>query len=146
MRRENHFAQWRGGRKWGLELFAAPLSATYTKHNTYLHDCKTKHGLSLEETRKTTRWANRVFAFILAVYEMNAYLAMQYFGELKMTQLEFKKKIVFEFIHTTLESGTEEERPERRRNTLQNTLHKITTASPHSGFEGGKWVKKYKQK
>ena len=30
------------------------------EHNAYRHDCGTKHGLSLEETWKTTRWANCV--------------------------------------------------------------------------------------
>ena len=63
-----------------------------------------------------------------------------------MTQLEFRKKLAFELIHNTLESGTEEERPEKQRKTRQNTLHKIATAPSHSGFEGGKWVKMYKQK
>ena len=58
-----------------------------------------------------------------------------------MKQLEFQKNIAFELTHNTLQSGTEEERPERRRNTHQNTLHKITTSLPHSGFEDGKWVK-----
>ena len=62
-----------------------------------------------------------------------------------MTQLEFRKNLAFYFIHNTLESDTEEERPERRNNTRQNTIHKITAAPPHSGFGGGKWVKKYKQ-
>ena len=116
------------------------------EHNAYRHGCGKKHGLSLVETWKTTRWANRVFAFILAVSEVYAYLAMRYFGELNMTQLEFRKNLALEFIRNTLERGAEEERPERRRNTRQNTLHKITTAPPHSGFEGRKWVKKYKQK
>ena len=88
---------------------------------------------------------NRVFALILAVSEVNAYLAMRYSGELKMKQLEFRKKLAFELIHNTLRIGTEEERPETQRNTCQNTLHKTTTAPPHSGFEDGKWVKKYKQ-
>ena len=69
------------------------------------------------------------------------YLALRYFGELKMTHLEFQKKLEFELIHNKLESGTEEESPEKRRKTRQNTLHKITTAPPHSGSEGGKWVK-----
>ena len=119
---------------------------TLNNHNTYWHDCKTKHGLSLEETRKTTRWENRVFAFNLAVSEVNAYLAMRYFGELNITQIQFRKKLVFELIHNTLESVTKEERPERRRNKGQNTLHKITTAPPHSDFEGKKQIKKYKQK
>ena len=62
------------------------------KHNAYPHDCGKKHGLSLEETWKTTRWGNCVFAFILAVSEVNTYLAMRYLGELKMTQLEFREK------------------------------------------------------
>ena len=60
--------------------------------------------------------------------------------------MEFHRKLAFELIHNTLESGTEEERPDKRNKTHQNMLHKITTAPPHSGFEGGKWVKKYKQK
>ena len=63
-----------------------------------------------------------------------------------MTKLEFRKKIAFELIHNTLESGNEENRPEKRRKTYQNTIQKITTSAPHSGFEGGKWVKKYNQK
>ena len=116
------------------------------EHNAYWYGCGTKHGLSLEGKWKTTRWSNRVFAFILAVSEVNAYLTMRYFGELNITQLKFWKKIAFKLIHNTLESGTEEERPERRRNTRRNTLHKIATAAPNSDFEGGKWVKKYKQK
>ena len=103
-------------------IFATPKTFKYTEvignhynycvsvdeHNPYRHDCRTKNGLSLEETWKTTRWANRVFAFILAVSEVNAYLTMRYFGELKMTQLEFRKNLAFELIHNTLESGTEE--------------------------------------
>ena len=72
---------------------------------------------------------------------MNAYLAMRYFWELKMTPLKFWKKLAFEFIHNTLDSGTEEERPEKQNKTRQNTLHKIATAPSHSGFEGVKWVK-----
>ena len=46
------------------------------EHNAYWHDCGKNNGLSLEETWKTTRWANCVFAFILAVSEVNSDLAM----------------------------------------------------------------------
>ena len=72
------------------------------EHRAYQLDCGMKHVLSLEETWRTTRWENCVFQFILAVSEVNAYLAMRYFGELKMTQLEFRKKIAFELIHNKL--------------------------------------------
>ena len=58
-----------------------------------------------------------------------------------MKQQEFRKKLVLEMIHNTLENGTEEQRPERRRNTRQNMPRKIFTAPPQSDFEGGKWVK-----
>ena len=50
------------------------------EHDAYRNGSVTKHGLSLEETLKTKRWENRVFAFILAVSEVNAYLAMRYLG------------------------------------------------------------------
>ena len=50
------------------------------EHNSCRNDCGTKHGLSLEETWNTTRWGNFVFAFILAVSEVNVYLAMRYLG------------------------------------------------------------------
>ena len=76
------------------------------ENNAYQNDCGTKHGLSLEETWKTKRWENSVFAFILAVSEANAYLAMRYFGKLNMTQLEFRKKLVLELIHNTLQRKT----------------------------------------
>jgi len=72
------------------------------EHNANRHDCGTKHGLSLEEIWKTTRWTHRVSAFIL-------YLAMIYFGA---TQLELLKKLAFELIHNALESSTGEERPD----------------------------------
>ena len=70
-------------------------------HNAYMRDCGTNYGLGLEETWKTTRWENRVFAFDLVVSEVNAYLSMIYFGELKMTQSQFRKKLAFQLIQNT---------------------------------------------
>ena len=76
------------------------------EQNAYWNHCGTNNVFSLEDTRKKTRWENSVFVFILAVSDVNAYLAMGYFGELKMTQLEFRKNPAFELIHNILESGT----------------------------------------
>ena len=76
------------------------------EQNANWHNCGMNNGFSSEETWKTIRWANSVFTFILAVSEVNAHLAMRYFGELKMTQLEFRKQLPLELIHNTLESGT----------------------------------------
>lgn len=48
-------------------------------HNSKRHDCATKHGLSLEETWRTKNWALRVFSFIIAITEVNTFLAMRFF-------------------------------------------------------------------
>ena len=61
------------------------------EHIMHRHDCGTNYGLNLEETWETTRWDIRVFTFITVVCEVNAYLVMKLFGDLKMTQLEFQK-------------------------------------------------------
>ena len=56
-------------------------------HNSKRHDCGTKHGLSIEETWRTTNWALRVFAFIIAITEVDTFLAMRFFGGFCGTQL-----------------------------------------------------------
>ena len=45
-------------------------------HNRWRHDGGANQGLSIEETWDTKRWENRVLAFIIAITEVNAYLAM----------------------------------------------------------------------
>ena len=60
-------------------------------HNSKRHDCGTKNGLSIEETWKTTRWPCRVFSFIIALSEVNAYNGIKYFGDFDGTQWEFRK-------------------------------------------------------
>ena len=52
----------------------------------------------MEGCWKTTRWENRVFAFFLAIVEVNAYLGRIYFGRENEPQLDFKKKLCFELI------------------------------------------------
>ena len=50
------------------------------EHNAYWHDCGENHVFVLEETWNTTRRENCIFPFILEDSEVNAYLAMRYFG------------------------------------------------------------------
>ena len=56
-------------------------------HNSKRHNCDTKYGLSLEETWGTTNWALYVFSFIIAITEVNAFLAMRFFTRYSGTQL-----------------------------------------------------------
>ena len=56
-------------------------------HNSKRHDCDTKNDLCLEEIWLMNRWENKVFAFILVITEVNAYLALQFFTEKDYLQL-----------------------------------------------------------
>jgi hypothetical protein len=51
---------------------------------------------SLDDTWATTRWEIRVFTFLLAIYGINAYLALRFFkwaGKAKMTLLQFRRHL-----------------------------------------------------
>ena len=63
-------------------------------HNAKWHDCGTKLGLSLEDIWKTTRWACRVFAFILAISEASTSNAIKHFACYEESQLEFRKSLL----------------------------------------------------
>jgi hypothetical protein len=57
---------------------------TFENHYLYGHAVDDHHkfrhsNISLEETWVTHRWVNRVFAFVLAITEVNVFLAMRYF-------------------------------------------------------------------
>ena len=68
------------------------------EHNSKRHDGGTGNGLSLEKTWHTSRWENRVFAFILGISEVNAYLAWKFFGGNTESLLEFRKQLAFELV------------------------------------------------
>ena len=66
---------------------------------------------SLEETWTTHRWVLRVFAFLLALSEVNYFLALRFWvwpatGEKKLTLHQFRKKLALSFIHNNLETPT----------------------------------------
>jgi len=55
--------------------------------------------ISLEETRETLYWENRVFAFFLALSASNAQYAHEYFAQkLKENVLEFRQKMAKDLI------------------------------------------------
>ena len=45
------------------------------------HDGRANQGLSIEETWDTKYWENHIFAFIIAITEVNAYIAMAQFHD-----------------------------------------------------------------
>ena len=110
------------------------------EHNSKRHDGGGGAGISLERSWKTMRWENRVFAFVLAVCEVNAFLARVHFRKASEIQMDFKKKLCFELI-THLDdvknSGTEN--TPQRRLTRRTANHRLEKAPPYSKFYEGQW-------
>ena len=113
-------------------------------HNSKRHDCGTKHGLSLEETWRTTNWTVRVFSFILAVTEVNAFLAMRYFGGLTCTQLEFRRKLAHEMVHNPYDVDGAKTRSLTVIQKPPKEDHRLITAKNGCRWVDGKWMKAFK--
>ena len=106
-------------------------------HNNLRHQVP-----AIEEVWGTHRWANRVFAFLLAVTEVNCYLAFRYFvwkGEDKMTLQEFRGKLGWALIDNDYLSsdttGSVEER--KKRKVVDHQLERAPTFAKR--FECGQW-------
>lgn len=72
------------------------------RHAVDDHNSKRHQPISLESTWATTWWPNRVFAFLLAITEVNVMLAAVHFTEMYDTQpsmLDFRKKFAKELIN-----------------------------------------------
>lgn len=94
-------------------------------HNNLRHQVP-----SLEETWTTRRWACRVFAFLLAVTEVNAYLTVRYFvwsEEEMMTLVEFRRQLAWALIKNPEWVGEQEELRRSKRHRLTR-VHSLATA------------------
>ena len=68
-------------------------------HNNKRQDGGSKQGLALESTWSTFRWPIRVFTFILAISEVNTYLAWVYFKCERLTFMAFRKLLAKALIY-----------------------------------------------
>ena len=63
------------------------------------HNGKQHSPISLKVVWATKRWANRVFAFLLSITEVNCFLAELHFMDRKSgSMMEFQKQLVYELI------------------------------------------------
>ena len=113
-------------------------------HNNLRHQTP-----SIEETWRTHRWANRVFAFLLAVTEINCYLAFIFFvwnGEERLKLQEFRSELAWELIDNTF-LNDENEKHKTGRPKRHIIDHKLETAPPFAKkICKGKWDKTCKQR
>jgi hypothetical protein len=106
-----------------------PLTYTEVIHNHYKyrhavddHNGKRHSPISLETVWGTKWWPNRVFAFLLAITEVNCRLAMISFYSAETTStLEFRKKFAKALIDN---SYLEDEEQEKLRRSPRNVLPK----------------------
>ena len=135
----------------------------FSNHYLYRHSVDDNNNLrhqlpSIEDTWKTQRWANRVFAFIIAVTEVNCYLAFKYFlWEQNRTQKiptlhEFRRDLALKLIFNDFLKAKERRRSKRTHTHEQviSIAHHLKTAPPHAKkYYRGSWSctasKRYQQ-
>ena len=76
-------------------------------HNNKRQDGGSKQGLALESTWSTFRWPIHVFAFILAITEVNTYLAWVYFKGEKLEFIAFRKLLAKALIYNRFVTSDE---------------------------------------
>ena len=126
---------------------------TYSNHFRYRHAVDDHNNIrhsspALEETWVTHRWANRVFAFLLALTEVNAFLCLRYFvwtksdskKSKKTTFHQFRKELAQELLCNTYISSmdTKFELQEVRRESKR-----LKRAAEHELMTAPKRAKKY---
>ena len=126
-------------------------SETFGNHFRYRHVVDDHNNLrhavpSIEGCWGTRRWANRVFSFVLAVSEVNTYLAFRYFiwairsNAVKRvpTLLEFRKKLALALIHNDyLNKGPKTPERSGRKRLVEHYLE--TAPLNAKKFKNGKW-------
>ena len=108
---------------------------------------------AFEDTWKTTRWENRVFAFLLAITEINAYNAFRFFywttalfdSKTPPTIHHFRRQLALDLIYNDyLKVETQDTSRSSRKRKRD---HNFFAAPPHGcAFICGKWDNSAKQK
>ena len=122
----------------------------FANHFLYRH-CVDNHnnlrhsGVSIKETWQTHWWANCVFAFLLAISEVNAFLALRSFIWYKTDKkklLHFSRPLALALINNEWHGDKTEESPRTRK---RQTTHSLSCAPRHATkYLNGKWILKAK--
>ena len=127
----------------------------FSNHFLYRHAVDDHNNLrhkvpSLEETWTTSRWLCRVLCFMMAVVEINAYLAFRFFvwrndPDKTPTLHQFRRTLALELIYNEYLKLDEMEGQKKRKRGACD--HALLVAPPHAcNFVAGKWNKSAKDK
>lgn len=140
-------------RRVGTETKTFRYTEPYSNHYKFRHavDDHNNHrhsDISLEETWVTHHWENRVFAFLLAITEVNLFLLYRYFiwkeGD-NVPLLQFRRQLAKALINNddlSLES------PRRSKRVRESETDHYLVRAPHHAqkYFAGKWSCKAKDK
>lgn len=109
------------------------------------HNARRHAPISLEQTWATKTWEHRVFAFILAISEINAYLvAVNKYGfAAKLVMLELRKKLAYALIYNTFDqaAATRASNQEGESDDDEGDHEMMTAPLFAQKYDGSSWVK-----
>ena len=87
-----------------------------------------------------------MFAFLIAIVEVNAYLAMRQFNGSDDDFITFRKKLAQELIHNRLDEEPLQQGAKTRSKKRRTVKYLLQSIPPYCKFVNGKWRKTYKRK
>ena len=111
------------------------------RHSVDDHNNKRHSPISIEEIWATKWWPNRVFAFLVAVTEVNVSLGMVEFCDHAQTsQIEFRKKLEEALIYNEYYNEIEDKTPEKKAKKQRTSPHCYCTLPRGKKFHNGRMV------
>ena len=105
------------------------------------HNGKQHSPISLKVVWATKRWANRVFAFLLSITEVNCFLAELHFTDQKSgSMMEFRKQLVYKLIENGYLEKEEAALHHRSTRIQEGIGHGLLSLPPFKKFVGTKVV------
>jgi hypothetical protein len=112
------------------------------RHSVDDHNAKRHAPISLEVVWSTKEWEKRVFAFLLAVTEVNVMLsAVYFFNKEQQSMLSFRKQFSKELIYNNLIKTQEEEEQTRATRSSIQHIHELCKIPKNMKFRGGRLCK-----
>jgi Transposase IS4 len=129
--------------------YTEPFHNHYTfRHAVDDHNNHRHSDISLEETWVTHTWENRVFAFLLAITEINLFYIYRYFiwqPEDAVPLLRFRRRLAKALIYNEYLESESPRKGKRKRDS--NIAHELQAAPHHAQrFLAGKWICRAKDK
>ena len=129
-----------------------PVRTTFKYHEPFYNHFKFCHQvddhnnqhhspISFEETWMTKDWRHRVFAFIIAITEVNARIAYAHFNQLlSMSQFEFRCKLAKELIDMSFDSDSPIKNTRKRTRAAVSPLCREESVPTYAGqWNGNSW-------